>query len=218
MGEPGVRSSVLMDQRDGYLLTGTMLEVYAPTPFWAANGSRRAGGSSVSAWLVDEGCIAGTVVSGIAVVTLRLSSRRPEEHGGQLILIDEEAHPEQVRWIVDALQGRLGGPLAEAAALLPAGAPDPASVKALGFYQVPVNYRFQQRSAVVEVPKMLRVVASGADLAGVSAGDSTSRATDRVCQDWSGRATEAIVDIADLRLRGDMSGCAAVRGSFRFEA
>jgi hypothetical protein len=206
-----------MDQRDGYLLTGTMLEVYTPAPFWAANGSRRAGGSSVSAWLLDEGYVAGTVVSGITVVTVRLSSRRPEEHGGRLILIDEEAHPEQVRWILDALQGRLGGPLAEAAALLPAGAPDPASVKALGFYQVPINYRYQQRSAMVEVPKMLRVVAAGADLEGLSAGDRAGRAADRLCPEWRGRATEAIVDIADLRLRGDLTGCAAVRGSFRFE-
>jgi hypothetical protein len=213
-----------MNRRDGYLLTGTMLEVYSPAPFWAANGNCRTGGSSISAWLLDEGCIAGTVVSGIAIVTLRLSSRRPEEHGGRLILIEEEAHPEQVRWIVDALQGRLGGTLADAAALVPAGAPDPAAVRALGFYQVPINYHFQQRSAMVEVPRMLRVVAAGADLEGPEdperpdAGDGTSRAANRLWPDWSGRATEAIVDISDLHLRGDLSGCAAVRGSFSFEA
>jgi uncharacterized protein DUF1326 len=212
-----------MDRRDGYLLAGTMLEVYEPAPFWAANGSRRAGVSSVSAWLLDEGCIADTVVSGIAVVTLRLSSRGPGEHGGRLILVEEEARPEQVRWIVDALLGRLGGPLADAAALLPSGPPDPAPGWVPGFYQVPINYRFQQRSAVVEVPRMLRVVAAGAnleesDFERPAAGDGTgSGGGDRLWPDWGGQATEATIDIPDLHLRGDLSGCAALRGCFRFE-
>ena len=206
-----------MERCDGYLLTGTMLEVYEQAPFWAANGCRRAVGSSLSVWLLDEACIADTVVSGIAIVTLKLATTDPVEHCGKLILVEEEAHPEQVRWIVDALQGRLGGPLAEAAALLHPGPPAPAS-NALGFYQVPISYHFQQRSAVIEVPKMLRVVASGADLEPVGTGaDGQTGPLNRLFPDWSGQATEASVDISDLHLKGDLSGCAAVRGSFRFE-
>lgn len=205
-----------MDRCDGYLLTGTMLEVYEQAPFWGANGSRRAVGSSVSAWLLDEACIADTVVSGIAIVTLRLANTEPAQHCGKLILVEEEAHPEQVRWIVDALQGRLGGPLAEAAALLHPGPPTP-TANALGFYQVPINYHFQQRSAMVEVPRMLKVVASGGDMERTNSGDDGQAALNRLCPDWTGLATEATIDISDLHLQGDLSGCAAVRGYFRFE-
>jgi uncharacterized protein DUF1326 len=192
----------------GYLLSGTMLEIYERAPFWSANGGRRSDGASLATWLVDEGQIAGVSVSGLTVVTLTVGAAElGAGRCGRLILLEEDAHPEQVRWLVDALHGRLGGPLAVAARLVHAE---------LGFYQVPINYRFRQHSIMVDVPRMLRVVASGLDLDPPEA--PADHAWCRLRPDWSGEASEAVIDVPDRRLRGNLSGCRALRGSFRFQA
>ncbi|MGH2719990.1 MAG: DUF1326 domain-containing protein [Actinomycetota bacterium] len=196
-----------LDPHGGYALSGTMLEVYERMPLWSANGERRAEGSSLTTWLVDEGSVAGVGVSGMTVVTLTLDAPGTAPgRAGRLILLEEDAQPEQVRWIVDALHGRLGGPLAAVAGLMPAE---------LGFYQVPINYRFQRRSVMIDVPRMVRVVASGLELDLPGGGPDPGG---RLWPDWSGEASEATVDIPDMRLRTDLSGCRAVRGTFRFRS
>lgn len=196
-----------LEPHEGYALSGTMLEIYERVPLWSANGVRAVEGCSLTTWLVDEGSVAGVGVSGMTVVTLTLDGAAAAPgRAGRLILLEEDAQPEQVRWVVDALHGRLGGPLAAVARLVPAE---------LGFYQVPIKYRFQRRSVMVDVPRMVRVVASGLEL------DLPGRPTDsggRLWPDWCGEASEATVDIPDRRLRTDLRGCRAVRGAFRFRA
>ncbi|MGH2690653.1 MAG: DUF1326 domain-containing protein [Actinomycetota bacterium] len=195
------------ERPEGYDLSGTMLEIYERVPLWSANGDRRAEGCSLATWLVDEGTVAGIVVSGMTLVTLTLGGPGAAPGGARrLILLEEDAQPEQVRWVVDALHGRLRGPLAAVSRLV---------ATELGFYQVPINYRFQQRSVVVDVPRMVRVVASGLELDPPAARPADGA---RLWTDWCGEASEATVDIPDRRLRTDLRGCPAVRGSFRFRS
>ena len=64
-------------------------------------------GIVVTAWSIRDGRVNDVNVSGLAVVVL------VDRHGDEtrrLLLVDDRADPEQLRWLLDAFQGRLGGP------------------------------------------------------------------------------------------------------------
>lgn len=185
-----------------YLVEGSVLDVWSGAPFWLDNG---AGSSvSVSFWVIDEGKVAGTEVAGTSVLTVTTKSS-----GGsgldrrRLLLIDEEAPPEVVRWLVDAFQGRLGGPLGELACL---------SGDQIGFYQVPINYRVDDNRSSVTVPEMVRVVASGRRIPeGHPAGSAAPWR-----RFWLGKGSEVTVGVPEFGMEFALTGARAERGRFRF--
>jgi hypothetical protein len=185
-----------------YHLEGTVVDVYRGAPFWYRAGDRAGDSTSVTTWLIDKGEVAGIGVSDTAVITV--TSRTGAGGAGQrLILVDEDAAPEVVRWVVDAFQGRLGGPLAELAEL--AGTD-------VGFYQVPINYRLDEKRSFVSVPSMLKVNASGRRIP--ESHPAGSAAPWRRC--WIGEGSGVEVSVPAHGLDLVLPRTRAVRGGFRF--
>lgn len=191
-----------MSVRETYYLEGSVVDVYEGVPFWFEGPGGQVGSTSVTAWLIDKGEIAGVGVSDTVIITI--TARVP---GGtdsrRLILIDEDAAPEVVRWVVDAFQGRLGGPLARLAAL--AG-------EHLGHFQVPINYRLEETRSSLSVPDKLRVLAAGRRIDNSHPAGSAApwrRA-------WIGNAADVSVEVAEFQMVFHLQSSRVVRGAFKF--
>lgn len=184
-----------------YYLEGTVLDVYQGVPFWYLGEGRERGSVAVTTWLIDKGEIAGIGVSDTAVITV--STRPADGEGQRLILVDEEAPPEVVRWVVDAFQGRLGGPLAELAEL--AG-------EQIGFYQVPISYRLDDSRGSISVPNKIKVQVRGRRIP--ESHPAGSAAPWRRC--WIGEGSDVEVQVPELDLTFVLPQPRAVRGGFRF--
>ena len=188
---------------NSYLVEGSVLDVYQGAPFWLDGQSSNNGSASVTSWLIDKGEIAGIVVSDTTVISI--TTKVPASDGMQcrtLMLVDEDAAPEVVRWVVDAFQGRLGGPLARLATL---------SGNQLGFYQVPISYRLGDAHSTVSVPDKVKVVTSGRPIPWHPVG---SAAPWQRC--WIGRGAEVTVGVPEFEMVFSLPQARAVRGCFRF--
>jgi hypothetical protein len=106
------------------------------------------GDRSVAAWRIRSGRIRDVDVSGQVVLTVSLLSAVGCA-GLRVILLDEEATPEQVLALLDAFQGRLGGPLADLAG---------SSGEEAGYSQVPIECRIGTGGGAVSVPDRLKLV------------------------------------------------------------
>ncbi|MEX0790272.1 MAG: DUF1326 domain-containing protein [Actinomycetota bacterium] len=191
-----------MSVRDTYHLEGSVLDVYEGVPFWFDGPGSEAGSMSVTAWLIDKGEIAGIGVSDTAVVTI--TTRTPGGSGSRrLILVEEEAAPEAVRWVVDAFQGRLGGELGRLAGL--AG-------EHVGYYQVPINYRLEDSKASLSVPGKVRVLAGGRRIE--NSHPAGSAAPWR--RGWIGNASVVQVEVPEFQMVFDFQRSRVVRGMFKF--
>lgn len=131
-----------------YSVEGTVLDAcdgghLGPPPSGAHPASR-----SVSAWIVEHGVVAGVDVSGVVVLSV---SQRHLSSGPlrRLVLVDERATPQQVRAILDLVQGRLGGTLATFASPVD---------EELGVYQVPVEWELAADRAAVRAAGHLELV------------------------------------------------------------
>jgi hypothetical protein len=184
-----------------YRLEGSVLDVYEGVPFWYDGSGGGVGSSSVTAWLIDKGEISGTGVSDTALITV--TTKAPRSKGRSLILVDEDARPEVVRWLLDAFQGRMGGPLARLAAL--AG-------EQIGFYQVPINYRLEESKSFLSVPDRLKVQATGRRIP--DSHPAGSAAPWR--RGWIGSGEAARVEVPEFQMVFTLGRPRAVRGSFRF--
>lgn len=187
-----------------YRLEGSVLDIYQGVPFWFEGSGSEAGSTSVTAWLIDKGEIAGIGVSDTALVTVTIkepaSAGTP---GRRLILVEEDAAPEVVRWVVDAFQGRLGGPLAALAAL--AG-------EHVGFYQVPISYRLDESKSFVSVPDKVTVRAAGRRIPQSHPAGSAGP----WLRGWIGEGAEVTVDVPEYRMVFSLDKSRAVRGGFQF--
>lgn len=187
-----------------YRLEGSVLDVYEGVPFWFDGPGREQGSTSVTAWLIDKGEIAGIGVSDTALVTI--NTKVPcagGVEGRRLILVEEEAAPEVVRWVVDAFQGRLGGPLARLASL--AG-------DHIGFYQVPINYRLDESKSFLSVPDKVTVRAAGRRIPESHPAGSAGP----WWRGWIGQGDEVSVEVPEYQMVFSLGRARAVRGGFRF--
>lgn len=189
---------------DVYRLEGSVLDVYEGVPSWFEGPSAQTGSTSVTVWLIDKGEIAGVGISDTAVITVTTRESGPGKgRGRSLILVEEEAAPEVVRWVVDAFQGRLGGPLAHLAAL--AG-------EHLGFYQVPINYRLDESRISVSVPDKVKVRAAGRAIPPSHPAGSSAPWR----RGWIGSGAEVDVEVPEFEMVFTLRDSRAVRGAFRF--
>ncbi len=186
-----------------YRLEGSVLDVYEGVPFWYDGPGGEVGSSSVTAWLIDKGEISGTGVSDTALITITTKEPGDVSKARRLILVDEDARPEVVRWILDAFQGRMGGPLARLAAL--AG-------EQIGFYQVPINYRLEESKSSLSVPDRLKVQATGRRIPVSHPAGSASPWR----RGWIGAGEEARVEVPEFQMVFTLERPRAVRGAFRF--
>lgn len=184
------------------MLEGLVLDVYSGLPFWFESEDGQ-DSTSVTTWLIDKGEVAGIEINDTVVITVVRKLTDPGFRAERLLLVDEDAAPEVVRWLVDAFQGRLGGPLAQLAAR---------TGDQIGYYQVPINYRIDDALMTVSAPPNLKVQATGRRIP--RSHPAGSGAPWKRC--WIGEDCEMLAKFPGHRLEFDLVRARAVRGSFRF--
>ena len=128
-----------------YVLAGAVLEAGDDVQL----GAGRAEGRSVAAWRIHSGQINGIDVSDQVILTV-WHHAAGDDGGTTVILFDERASPDQAEALIDAFEGRLGGPLASLAERTGG-----TSISA----RVPIEYWMAGNERVVWVPQRLKVVA-----------------------------------------------------------
>lgn len=171
-------------------------------------------GIALTAWSITEGQVSGVDVSGMVVVSVGDRGPAPAR---QLLLLDDHADPEQLRWLLDVFQGRLGGPLG----YLAAWAKDD-----LGFHQLPVECCLGDcRQTIFIPPRVTAVLTTVAPGKGPGKGEEASLMQPYV---WGGRSSwmpESLSRAAvgsvcwpEHGLERDLRGCTGVCGQFQLEA
>ena len=106
----------------GYQLEGTLLEVCSCDvlcPCWIGEDPDGGTCDSFLAYNLEKGTICGVDVSGLTLVSaVNIPGNVLEGNWRQLMLIDDRATEEQADAMHDAFTGKLGGPLADLAALV----------------------------------------------------------------------------------------------------
>lgn len=106
----------------GYQLEGTLLEVCSCDvlcPCWIGEDPDGGTCDSVLAYNLDKGTIRGVDVSGLTLISaVHIPGNILEGNMRQLMLIDDRATEEQADAMLEAFSGKLGGPLADLAALV----------------------------------------------------------------------------------------------------
>ena len=106
----------------GYQLEGSLLEVCSCDvlcPCWIGEDPDQGTCESVLAYHFDRGTIRGVDVSGLTLVgVVHIPGNILEGNFRQLVYLDEQASDEQADALADAFTGKLGGPLADLAALV----------------------------------------------------------------------------------------------------
>ena len=106
----------------GYHLEGSLLEVCSCDvlcPCWIGEDPDQGTCESVVAYHFDGGAIRGVDVSGLTVVAVvHIPGNILEGNIRQMLYVDDAASDEQADAMLDAFTGKLGGPLADLAALV----------------------------------------------------------------------------------------------------
>jgi hypothetical protein len=116
-GEHSVATDVVYD------LQGSLLEACSCAvlcPCWIGQDPDEGTCDAVNAYHFDAGTIRGVDVSGLAIVNVVQIPGNVLAPGSWRVVsfVDDRASDEQLRGILDAYQGRLGGPLADLAGLV----------------------------------------------------------------------------------------------------
>src|SRR3954447_22410733 len=107
----------------GYHLEGTLLEACSCgvlCPCWIGEDPDGGSGLALTAYHLDRGTIRGVAVGGLSFVRVVHIPGNVLAPGSwrQVVFIDDRASDEQFQAILDAYDGRLGGPLADLAGLI----------------------------------------------------------------------------------------------------
>lgn len=202
-----------------YCLTGRGLVVLGSLrepsrePLQEPDDARGRGpGLVLTVWSMSAGQVGGVEVSGLVVVSV---GDRRQEIARQLLLVDDRAGPEQLRWLLDAFQGRMGGPLRDLA---------PPDAAELGFCRLPLQCRLEEDaqsvSALPWLSLALVAVPTGEDDNGGGAVPAPAPlGTGGSCWtvDAVSWATAGFVSWPERGLEWDLEGCTGVFGRFRIE-
>lgn len=112
-----------MTTHGGYELEGTLLEACSCKvlcPCWIGEDPDGGSCSTFNAYRIERGMIAGIDVSGLNFVRVVLipGNVLTPSSWTQVLFVDDNASDEQFGAIIDAFEGRLGGPLADLAGLV----------------------------------------------------------------------------------------------------
>jgi hypothetical protein len=189
---------------------------------------------AIYAYHVRQGDVQGIDVSGLSIVRVdQIPGNVLAGHWREVLLIDEQATAPQRDAIVAAFSGKLGGPLADLAALVE---------DRVAVYSVPVQYSRQAGESALRV--VVGAVARAAGVSTIPPGPGALQAGTKVsakietARDAQGRptvlensrfsvnpgspvelglATEYRVDLPDENMVWDFTGRNGMQGEFRFE-
>ena len=171
-----------------YRLDGTLLEACsceAPCPCWVGRDPDGGRCEAVNAYHIASGIVDGVDVSGLTLVqVLQIPGNVLSGHWREVLFVDQNSTEEQRDALVAAFTGKLGGPLADLAALVD----EPVAV-----YSVPIDYTTQMARPVQRAASGARGASSASGPGTVA--DATLRvgskvvATIRAFRDRHGRPT-----------------------------
>ena len=106
----------------GYQIEGSLLEVCSCDvlcPCWIGEDPDQGTCDAVVAYHLDSGAIRGVDVGGLTLVSVvHIPGNILEGNMRQVLYVDDKASDEQADAILDAFNGKLGGPLADLAQLI----------------------------------------------------------------------------------------------------
>lgn len=129
-----------------YDLKGDLIEAcscMAPCPCWVADDPDGGSCNSFTGYYIREGNVGDVDVSGLAVVSLvQIPGNVYDGNWREVLFVDANASDEQCEALLDAIQGRLGGPLADLAELIG---------ERVATYRVPIEYTINDGRGRVRV-------------------------------------------------------------------
>lgn len=136
-----------MTTNGGYELEGTLLEACSCgvlCPCWIGEDPDGGACDAFNAYRFDRGTIRGVDVSGLNFVRV---ARIPgnvltPNSWKQVLFVDERASDEQFEVIVDAFEGKLGGPLADLAGLVR---------ETLAVERAPISHEIREGAGVLKI-------------------------------------------------------------------
>ncbi|CAN5742633.1 DUF1326 domain-containing protein [soil metagenome] len=129
-----------------YDLKGDLIEAcscFAPCPCWVADYPDGGECWSFTGYYVREGESQGIEISDIALISLvQIPGHVHEGNWREVLFVSDSATDKQFEALLDAFQGRLGGPLADLAALIG---------ERVATYRVPITYTIEGGRGTVRV-------------------------------------------------------------------
>ncbi|MCB0883103.1 MAG: DUF1326 domain-containing protein [Thermoleophilia bacterium] len=130
----------------GYDLRGDLIEACScmgPCPCWVADDPDGGFCNSFTGYHFRSGHARGVDVSGLSTVSLvQIPGHVHDGNWREVMFVDANASDEQHEALMDAIQGRLGGPLADLAALI---------TDRVATYRVPIEYTVENGVGTVRV-------------------------------------------------------------------
>jgi len=132
--------------RAAYDLRGDLIEAcscFAPCPCWVADFPDGGSCWSFTGYYVRTGTVGDVDVSDRSLISLvQIPGHVHEGNWREVLFVDERVTDEQFEALLNAFQGRLGGPLADLAALIG---------ERVASYRVPITYTVEDGRGAVRV-------------------------------------------------------------------
>jgi hypothetical protein len=196
-----------------YQVEGSLLEACscaAPCPCWVGDDPDGGRCDAFLAYRIDKGTIRGVDVSGIAfALVARIPGNVLKGNWKAAVYMSDKATPQQKAAILDVWTGKLGGPIADLAALI-------GEVK--GVHDCPVDFRLEKGKGTLRVGQKVE-----AEMAPYTDGqgnpttlNNTIFTTIPGSPAYVAKATYHRVNIPEYGMQWTFENRNAVQGSFRF--
>jgi hypothetical protein len=132
----------------GYDLRGDLIEACScmgPCPCWVGDDPDGGDCNSFTGYYIREGHARGVEVRDISYISLvKIPGNVAAGNWSEVLFVSDNATDEQYEALVDAFFGRLGGPLADLASLIP---------NRVAQYRVPITYHVENGVGSIRVSK-----------------------------------------------------------------
>jgi len=198
-----------------YSLEGTLLEVCTCNilcPCWVGEDPDGDGTcDSVMAWHVDEGTVNGTGVSGrtVAVVT-HIPGNVLKGNWKVALFVDDKASDQQHQALLDVWTGKLGGPVADLAALIG---------EVVAVERAPITYELNEGKGTLKIGSVAdtEMEPYRGPTGAVTTLNESIFTTIPGAPAWVAKASKYVRKSSQYGLKDiDLQGHNAIQGSFRF--
>lgn len=197
-----------------YLLEGTVLEACSGAvscPCWLGRDADGGSCEAVYAYHVTRGSVRGTDVSGLSYVeVVQIPGNALTPHSWRRVtFVDQESTPEQRQALLDAWQGRLGGPLADLNALV---------AEDLGVYPASIDFNVMRAEGTLVIAGKLRQIVSPIKSPmgiPITLQDTVFGAPGTPA--YVGEASENVVSVPEHGMSWSFGNRSAIQGEFTYE-
>ena len=132
----------------GYDLQGDLIEACScmgPCPCWVSDDPDGGSCNSFTGYYIREGHARGVEMRDVSYISLvKIPGNVHDGNWSEVLFVSDNATDEQYEALTDAFFGRLGGPLADLAALIP---------NRVAQYRVPITYHVENGVGSIQVSK-----------------------------------------------------------------